>query len=287
MDDSWRMVIGMAEHRKSRKTLPRRRSTEDALTLPQQTSGIFLGPEDFNDVFGGPPRTVLSRQFLATSSNATFEEIFRPPRRISRERNQGFYSDVYSKNSSSSKSFSKSKSNASSVLSSEEFSPHRRMAAGDSSDASFSAFASNLRPINIPNRWSSSAALNDEQQWQQGPDFSTNDSSYLDSLFTESNFIDNFRSSLEGISQRCSSPETDNLDSTPYKMPIYKQELNVDVEDMQRRDKIDEVISSYVTEIGRDKTAKQVEGVEDIDEAIAWAKGKFCSKKIWGKYQEN
>lgn len=253
MDDSWRMLIGMTDGRKSKKNLPRRRSTEDTSAFPQQSAGIFLGPEDFSDVFGGPPRTVLARQFSATSSNVAYEEIFKPPR-LSRERSEGFYGDI----------FTKTGSNASSVLSSEE-----QMTPGDS-NCSYSVFASKLRPINIPNRWTSSATLTEEQQWQQGPEFSTNDSSYLDSLFTESNFVDNFKNSLHGLSRRCSSPETDNLKHDPYDMAIYEQE----------DENNNEVISSYTSEIDRDNTVS-------IDEAVNWAKKTFYSGDIWSKYPEN
>ncbi|KAL0363595.1 UNVERIFIED_CONTAM: J domain-containing protein required for chloroplast accumulation response 1 [Sesamum calycinum] len=68
---------------------PPRRSTEDATShrrkpISPDLPDDPLNPEDFSDVFGGPPRTILSRQFSTAfprSSSSTgffYEEIFRP-----------------------------------------------------------------------------------------------------------------------------------------------------------------------------------------------------------------
>lgn len=167
MDESWRMRMGM-------HNLPRRKSTEE--TSSQRSRKTFSGesrtmhPEDFSDVFGGPPRSVLSRQYSGdftarARSNSFYEEIFRPadlgaPARSgrvlpvfripgNRKGGGGFYSDIFgsdddrrSRTRSKPNSKSKSKSNSSSVLSSEELSPLRPVI-GD--DVALSSFASKLR----------------------------------------------------------------------------------------------------------------------------------------------
>lgn len=169
--------------------LPRRRSMEDRSSSRTRRS-IFavagggagnvsesesLDPDDFADVFGGPPRSLLAHKFSRTSS--FYEEIFRPPEFVSPAttkggrnlpvfriptKNEGFYSDIFgsdderrSRERSGSQSKAKSKSNSSSVLSSEELSP-ARPAIGD--DVALSAFASKLR------YWSSGTARNHPAQ---------------------------------------------------------------------------------------------------------------------------
>lgn len=136
------------------------------------TSDDLLNPEDFSDVFGGPPRTILSRHFSSvfprSSSSSTsyfYEEIFRrpekppppPPARRSgrslpefripghqkREKN-GFYSDIFGWDDERVvRSRSRSKTSSSSVLSSEELSPLRPAFSVDGDDVS--CFASKLR----------------------------------------------------------------------------------------------------------------------------------------------
>lgn len=155
--------------------LPRRRSTEE--TSSQRSRKTFSGesrimhPNDFSDVFGGPPRSVLSRQYSGDftprgSSNSFYEEIFRPADSAAPARSGrilpvfkipgsrrggggwgGFYSDIFGsdddrRSRTRSKPNSKSKSNSSSVLSSEELSPMRPVI-GD--DVALSTFASKLR----------------------------------------------------------------------------------------------------------------------------------------------
>lgn len=128
-----------------------------------------LDADDFSDVFGGPPRSVLCRKLSGdfTRSASFYEEVFRPPE-FSSSRSmkggrilpvfmipssgEGFYSDVFrsyddlrrSRERSRSNSKAKSKSNSSSVLSSEELSP-LRPATGD--DVGLSNFASKLRSV--------------------------------------------------------------------------------------------------------------------------------------------
>ncbi|PSS28916.1 Auxilin-related protein [Actinidia chinensis var. chinensis] len=327
MDESWRRRMGAA----TKPTLPRRRSTEET---PARSGDA----DDFSDVYGGPPRTVISRQFAAgefkRSSHPFYEEIFRTPETVEKsrigrnlpefripasgERSKGFYSDIFgtedgdrrSRSRSKSNSKSKSKSNSSSVLSSEDLSPLRPAVGSD--DGSFSSFASKLRPINIPCRWNSSTMVPKEHTRQQDlPAFPYNQSSNFDSLFPESDFIDNFKSSHFGFSRRVPSPETISLDPNSYrsiKIPMDDLELNSpstvvsslcqdsEAKASKIRDEVlqgqemeqeeDEVMSSYTIEINADHR----EGTEEtlgIDEAIAWAKEKFykqSSDKFWSKH---
>lgn len=162
----------------------RRRSTEDT-SYRRNSESPSLDPEDFNDVFGGPPRTVMSRQFSGNeyfprpSSTSFYEEIFRPPEnlnpgpapamngrslpefRIPAERGaprrsnkfEGFYSDIFGwkeedvkRSRSRTRSRSKSKTSSSSVLSSEDLSPLRPAIGGSElGDQDVSLFASRLR----------------------------------------------------------------------------------------------------------------------------------------------
>lgn len=146
--------------------LPRRRSVEDRSSSRRRPS-IFSGSgvahlesvdaDDFADVFGGPPKTLLAHKF--STSGSFYEEIFRPPEFKSPApkggrtlpvfripaRNEGFYSDIFGSDDdrkSRERSGSISKANSSSALSSEELSPHRPTI-GD--DVALSAFASKLR----------------------------------------------------------------------------------------------------------------------------------------------
>lgn len=179
MDESWRMRMGAPTRLKPKQSLPPRRSTEETSSRRSAVYGgdsEILAAEDFSDVFGGPPRTVLERQFSAgdfsrSSTNPFYEEIFRQPDTVAparrtgrnlpefripagREGSEGFYSDIFgreeegdvrrSRSRSKSISKSKSKSNSSSVLSSEEVSPFRP-AAADGDEVLFSSFASKLR----------------------------------------------------------------------------------------------------------------------------------------------
>lgn len=164
-------------------SLPRRRSTADQYSSNRPSvfaDSKALEPEDFADVFGGPPRSVYWRKmsggFSASSSSTSFyEEIFRPPeilhscgeigsRGLPAFRIPGtsdrFYSDVFrfgsdfsasanaderrsrERSRPNSKAKSKSKSTSSSVLSSEEMSPLRPPIA---EHVPLSDFASKLR----------------------------------------------------------------------------------------------------------------------------------------------
>ncbi|RDX86003.1 Auxilin-related protein 2, partial [Mucuna pruriens] len=248
MDESWRMRMGLTPG------LPRRRSMEDRSSSRTRRS-IFAGaaepealdPDDFADVFGGPPRSLLAHKF--SRSNSFYEEIFRPPEfafpaptkggrslpvfRIP-AKNEAFYSDIFgsdderrSRQRSGPQSKAKSKSNSSSALSSEELSP-LRPAIGD--DVALSAFASKLsslmgilrllsdcyRPINVPCRWNSTTMMPGEHPVKQGGAlFSCNNQSF-EIHYQENEYKENFKSSHFGFSRRVSSPETISLESNSY-----------------------------------------------------------------------
>lgn len=177
MDESWKMRMGLTSG------LPRRRSMEDrssshtrrAIFAASFDSNDFadgnvsemetMDTNDFSDVFGGPPRSLLAHKF--SRSNSFYEEIFQQPSFASPLLPKGgrslpvfripakddvFYSDIFgseddrgSRDRSGSHSKAKSKSNSSSALSSEELSPLRRVF-GD--DVALSTFSSKLRYCN-------------------------------------------------------------------------------------------------------------------------------------------
>ncbi|KAK4254579.1 hypothetical protein QN277_009941 [Acacia crassicarpa] len=247
MDESWRMRVGLMQG------LPRRRSMEDRSSSRSRRS-IFaaggsgcesenLDPEDFADVFGGPPRSLLAHKFSRT--NSFYEEIFRPPEFVSSTtnkggrnlpvfriptKNEGFYSDIFGsdddrKSRERSGSHSKAKSNSSSVLSSEDLSP-ARPAVGD--DVALSVFASKLRPINIPFRWNSfTTTMPEEHLNEEGRPIFPSNGQLFEVQLQDNEFKDNFRSSHLGFSRRVSSPETISLETNSY------QSIKISVDDWE------------------------------------------------------
>ncbi|KAA8514891.1 hypothetical protein F0562_018070 [Nyssa sinensis] len=227
MDESWRMPMGIT----MKPNLPRRKSTEETSRRAVLGDSETLDPDDFNDVFGGPPRTVLCHQFFGdfTRSTLLYEEMFPHPEslapanigqnlpefRIPASRGsvqrcdgENFYSDIFRsdddmrRSRSRSKTNSKSKSTSSSVLSSEDLSPLRSAV---TDDVTFSLFASKLRPINVPCRQNLSTRMPKEQPRQEGmPAFSCN----RGNLIFENEYNENFRSAHFGCSRQVSSPET-------------------------------------------------------------------------------
>ncbi|WCJ27449.1 Chaperone DnaJ-domain superfamily protein [Euphorbia peplus] len=310
MDESWRMRMGMAGR-------PRRRSMEDTVAGPTRRSMEALQPDDFADVFGGPPRSILSRKFSgdftrspssSSSSTSFYEEIFRqsaysvenkgggrnlPAFRIPGDED-GFYSDVFgwedgrrSRDRSRPTSKPKSKSNSSSVLSSEDLSPHRRPVSGD--DVALSSFTSKLRPINVScSRWNSTTARPEQVSRKEEMPYNM-----------ENGLNEYFRSSHIKVSRKVSSPETiisleptshrsikiaaDELEVNSPASPVSSlcQEPEGDVGNTMQGDDMemeeDEVMSSYVIEINSDHREVSSEAIS-IDEAIAWAKEKFHSQ---------
>ncbi|XP_054776728.1 uncharacterized protein LOC129285178 isoform X2 [Prosopis cineraria] len=245
MDESWRMRMGLMQG------LPRRRSMEDRSSSRSRRS-IFAGgrsgcesenldPEDFADVFGGPPRSLLAHKFSRSSS--FYEEIFRPPEFVSPAtkggrnlpvfriptKNEGFYSDIFGsdddrKSRERSGSHSKAKSNSSSVLSSEELSP-ARPAIGD--DVALSVFASKLRPINVPCRWNSFTTMPEEHLNKEGRPIFPSNGQLFEIQYQDNEYKENFRSSHLGFLRGVSSPETISLETNSY------QSIKVSVDDWE------------------------------------------------------
>ncbi|MED6147876.1 hypothetical protein PIB30_047992 [Stylosanthes scabra] len=318
MDESWRMRMGFTAD------LPRRRSMEErssSRTWPSIFAGDSasetetLDPDDFADVFGGPPRSLLAHKLAKTSS--FYEEIFRPSEFASQAlvkggrslpvfripaKSDAFYRGVFgsdderkSRDRSRSQSMAKSKSNSSSALSSEDLSP-LRPAVGD--DVALSVFASKLRPINVPCRWNSCIMMPEEHPIKQGkPLFHCYDQSF-EVQYQDIECKGNFKSSQFGLSRKVSSPETISLGSnscqtmkatddfelsSPFsgvsglcQEPDHVlPELVIETDDDDDDD--DEVMSSYVIEVNSG-TREEHCGSEAIDEAIAWAKEKFQSR---------
>ncbi|XP_023543314.1 putative tyrosine-protein phosphatase auxilin isoform X2 [Cucurbita pepo subsp. pepo] len=309
MDESWRMRMGVPD-------LPRRRSAEGPSIRSFSKGAGPKNHEDFSDVFGGPPRSVLSRQFSGEVRNKQFdffyEEMFRPPECFTSAKNagrnlpvfripaggEGFYNDIFgsdqerrSRDRSRQNSKGKSKSNSSSVLSSEEASPFRHVI-GD--DVVLSSFAAKLRPIHIPTKWSSSKMKPEEHQKKQGMSFfSFNRSASMENQYVDNEVKEPFRSSYCGFPQPMSSPETISLEPTSYRsMKVsmddlepnspsslmsslcQESEAKPDVQVNVLSEEEDEVMSSYVIEIGSDNREGTNEAVA-LDEVIAWAKEKF------------
>ncbi|GMH01463.1 hypothetical protein Nepgr_003302 [Nepenthes gracilis] len=279
-------------------SLPRRpRSTEEAASSGRSPRSVSdcLEPEDFNDVFGGPPRSVMSKKFPSdfTDSDYFYKEIFvqqeSPVNKIGRRlpkfripsnrvlRDPGFYNDIFGsenerRSRSRSKSNAKPMSNSSSVLSSEDLSPFRP-AIGE--DFHPSSFASKLRPINVPFQRNSTSMMFEENDKQQGMPISYSGDGYSGKCWRISNSGYN--------SQRVPSPDTTSLEaSVKISMDdVQVLELNTPssvstlCEDIEE----DEVASCYVIEISSQRTEEA-----DIDEAIKWAKGKF---QAWSSSLQN
>ncbi|KAF1876360.1 hypothetical protein Lal_00029708 [Lupinus albus] len=297
MDESWRIGAGLM------RGLPRRQSVEDRSSL-RTCHSIFSDKhvDDFADVFGGPPKTLLAHKLH--SSGTFYDDIFQSPEFMSPApsgrnlhvfrtpaKNEGFYSDIFGSDDdrkSRERSGSQSKANSSSVLSSEELSP-RRQTNGD--DVALSDFASNLRPINVPWRWNSSTMIPEEHaNKQKVPLFQCNTHSF-----------DNFRSSNSGFSRRVSSPETISLESNSYRsIEVFTDDWELSssfsvvsslCQEPEAKSLVhdhvlpeqtiehDEVMNSYVIDISSN-LIKEDCGTSSsaIDEAIAWAKEKFQSR---------
>lgn len=179
MDESWRMSMGLGlSSTTDQQYFPHRKSMENSVFSTNHVSMVMadhddnIDADDYSDVFGGPPRSVLgrklSRDFTQYSTTSSFyEEVFRPPddqfnssrsmkgsgRSLPAFRSpssgEGFYSDIFGfdddlRRRSNSKDKSKSNSSINSVLSSEELSPLRQVA-GDDVGYGLSSFSSKLR----------------------------------------------------------------------------------------------------------------------------------------------
>ncbi|CAN6215929.1 unnamed protein product [Urochloa humidicola] len=165
MDESWRCTMG--------SVLPRQRSSDQQLAGGGHQS---LAPDDFRDVYGGPPRTVLLRSFAGEAAAADYhspagqymsygagagsEAFCRRPYTDGRTAvavptEQGFFDDIFgARCRHNTRSRSRSMSKSSSAVSSDEFPAGfcRPVATGGRADATLSSFTSRLRPVTIPSR---------------------------------------------------------------------------------------------------------------------------------------
>ncbi|KAL1833999.1 hypothetical protein ACET3Z_003650 [Daucus carota] len=263
-----------------------------------------LHPEDFDDVFGGPPRTVSSRQFSGGEfdrSDHFYDDIFRNPVRVGAEkgsrklpefripggeggsacaggrRSQEFCSDFLRMDFNEvrrSRSRSKSNSSSASVLSSEEFSPFRPPLSDD--DPFSPVYASKLRPINGQSKRDSSTRMHHVPERQdETPYFPY---SRPCKQFADDEQTENFRSPFLNFSRRASSPESMSRGAYSYssvKVSVvdeddYTNEFHVQGEEEDD----DEISSSYVIEINSGYRERTDVGV-GVDEAIAWAKESY------------
>ncbi|KAF8092823.1 hypothetical protein N665_0400s0023 [Sinapis alba] len=300
MDESWRKKMGL--------------NVDPFFSIARKSMDARIDSEDFSDVFGGPPRSVLTRKFSGdfSRSDCFYDEIFRPkgissggtlPSSKSHGRNlpafripsggEGFYAGVFGGRGEGSMKQnptvkSKSRSNSSSVLTSEEASPHYQPAAvttGD--DAGFSSFTSRLRPLNVPSR--------SQKKKQSFPAFPTSDDSFSGHANTPEKSDFYYKRPHFGGSRR-SSPETMSLDpfsfrrmddfgpNSPASSPVSsficeseaKQRMTGDCEIEEEEE--EEEMSSYVIEINSNRYRDGGSGgggnsdSNDMDEAIAWAK---------------
>ncbi|CAI0544848.1 unnamed protein product [Linum tenue] len=315
MDDSWQMRMGTAP---GPPLLHHRRSTETSSSSPavagptrRSVDNHRLDPNNFADVFGGPPRSLLARKFsgdLNRPSGSFYEEVFRPPSfacppaaasknggrclpafRIP-AKGEGFYSDVFgaeedgraSRERSRPNSKGKSKSNSSSVLSSEELSPRRPNVSGGH-DPALSSFASKLRTsrsINVPARWNSTTMKPAGQQLH------ANLKSCVENYFKAQQQQQQFNSSPETTtvepntsywSTTCRGSGDDNDDDDDDVELEYHNDVMREIDDDEEEEEEEEEVmsNSYVIEINNcDYNNRDGEAVS-IDEAIAWAKEKF------------
>ncbi|KAG7593396.1 Chaperone J-domain superfamily [Arabidopsis thaliana x Arabidopsis arenosa] len=261
MDESWRMKMGL--------------SVDPFFSIARKSMDARIDAEDFADVFGGPPRSVLTRKFSGdfSRSDCFYDEIFRPPGNFSggslpssksHGRNlpafripsggEGFYDGVFGGRGGSVKegskkqsSTAKSRSNSSSMLSSEEVSPHNPPpAAASGDDSGFSSFTSRLRPLNVPSR-----SHKRESKKQSFSAFPTAKDSFSGQNNTPEKTDFYYRKPHFGGSRRA-SPETISLDpnsfrrmddygpsspaSSPVSSFICEEEENTDAKQRTNRD---------------------------------------------------
>lgn len=147
--------------------LPRQRSSDQHAAAAGGHQS--LAPDDFRDVYGGPPRTVLLRSFGGEAadyhspaghqytnyggSEAFCRRPYADGRAAAVPTEQGFFDDIFSARRHT-RSRSRSKSKSSSAVSSDEFPSGfcRPVATGGRADPTLSSFTSRLRPVTIPSR---------------------------------------------------------------------------------------------------------------------------------------
>ncbi|KAG5385084.1 hypothetical protein IGI04_036554 [Brassica rapa subsp. trilocularis] len=295
MDESWRMKMGL--------------NVDPFFSIARRSMDVRIDAQDFSDVFGGPPRSVLTRKFSGdfSRSDCFYDEIFRPrgmfscgtlPSSKSHGRNlpafripsggDGFYDGVFGGRSGTAKEGTKTQIPITKSRSNSSPPP-----AGTSDDAGISSFTSTLRPLNVPSR-----SHKRESKKQSFPVFPTSLSGQ-DLTPEKSDFC--YRKPDFGGS-RISSPETMTLDphsfrrmddfgpSSPASSPVssFIREEEYETEEkhkttgdckVEQEDDEDEM-SSYVIEINSDRFDRYRDGgsgggnsdSNDMDEAIAWAR---------------
>lgn len=185
---------------------------------------------------------------------------------------------------------SRSKTNSSSVLTSEELSPLRPAI----SDDDVSLLASKLRPINVNSRWSSARIGQEEvQKWPSFQDSNSDENEFRDKLWscpfrfsqrntiTESLKLEQMSFGVSENDVQFNSPSSvvssdRNLGSCEVMDEVLEQD-EMEVDDFDE----DELMSSYVIELDSCNRETVFESPNDVDEAIAWAKEKFqkhCSQ---------
>ncbi|XP_056684633.1 uncharacterized protein [Spinacia oleracea] len=240
-------------------------------------TGTALEPEDFNDVFGGPPRSVLARKMSAdfSSNDLFYNEIFRPcsemesPGIISGRRLPEFVipENIQSKRKQMMKSMCRSKSTSSSVMSFDELNQlnnFRNAAVIVEEDVALASYTSNLRPLNMPSRCTASTLSmpkNNEMK-QDLPGFAwSNVVPYFgNDKFNADDMIQNLGYSRTG------TPQTTNLENIGIEcIGEY------DVQLLSNSPIVNYVGNQVNYEIGETNNSE----ASDIVEAIAWAKEKF------------
>ncbi|KAL6500685.1 hypothetical protein OROHE_025482 [Orobanche hederae] len=300
MDESWRMRMGMPTApppppSTTTTTLhipnyPPRRSTEDT-TSHRRRNPISDGPlnlEDFSDVFGGPPRTILSRQFPTgsqrsppSSTSFFYPETFQPTEklppsvgrigrslpefRIPGQQNNDFYSDIFGWDDHERvvRSRSRSKASSSSVLSSEELSPLRPAVSVDGYD-DVPYFGSKLRPINVSSRWMSRSMTHEEDYQRQKnvmPPYA-----FTQPLHDAEKICpDNLKSYSFGLSRRNTSPEAISLEAMSngsFRISADDLEIN----SSSSSSSVSSVCDSYNQELKIEDEILRQDAVDDEDE---------------------
>ncbi|KAL1567481.1 hypothetical protein AAHA92_02956 [Salvia divinorum] len=261
--------------------------------IQRPAANISITDDRFTDVFGGAPRSIFSHQLSA--AGCFYDDIFWPTEKAaaaqpvrrrgrnlplfdipslqqvsidrSNRQKSGFFSDIFGWDATKMMSWrSRSKTNSSSALSSEELSPVRPPVYDD-----VSLLASKLRPINTKTKWNS--------DHKKQPLFSNLDreNEFLEKLWGSNKMEENldveqmkFRvSENDDVQFNSPSSAVSNVES----WKIIDEEMEMEME-MEMEIDEDELMSSYVIELDSCSRDTVYEST-DVDEAIAWAKDKF------------
>ncbi|KAL2930649.1 Nuclease SbcCD subunit C [Bienertia sinuspersici] len=219
MDESWRMKMGVSAASAGSKALK---------------------PEDFKDVFGGPPRSLLAARKLSADFSANdwfYAEIFQPLESdssdvVSGQRLPEFIpprKKCSKKTQVSNRRMCRSKSTSSSVMSCDELYQLHNFGSetviGEDDVADLSSSTTKLRPINVSSRWtttSTSMIPKSNHKRQNLPTFGCPNTTFLkNSRFIGNECNDYVSKSLNnfGHHQTVSSPET-NKEHCNFNMPV-------------------------------------------------------------------